>query len=76
MTLVSSLVLVFVIFCLMMGGVLGFCLRERKRSAQTSGAAQDAASDRRVTVILVSAIVLGAMLALTCAWLIFFRTWS
>ena len=76
MTLASSLLLVFFVFCLLMGGVLAFCLRERKQNAALSTAEKDTASDNRVAVILFGAIVLGALLAITTAWLIFFRDWT
>ncbi len=31
MGLVASLMLVFLVFCLLMAGVLGFCIRERRK---------------------------------------------
>jgi hypothetical protein len=81
MLLVVSLVGVFLVFCLIMAGVLMFCIRERRMvdglespPPPMSAAAMEA-EDARIVKVLFSAIIAGAALALITGWLVFFRTW-
>ena len=37
MTLTVSLLVIFLLFCLLMGGILAFCLRERRHIKPTAG---------------------------------------
>lgn len=73
-----SLMLVFGLFCIIMGAVLALCLRERKRALANQGidARRDTAADNRVALALFGAIIVGALLALITAYLVFFRQWS
>jgi hypothetical protein len=79
--LVASLAGVFLVFCLIMGGVLMFCIRERRMvdGLEAPVAPQSAeameAEDSRIVKVLFSAIIAGAALALITGWLVFFRTW-
>ena len=72
-----SLVLVFGLFCLIMAAVLALCLRERKRAMANRGidAKRDEQADNRVAKALFGAIIVGALLALITAYLVFFRQW-
>ena len=72
-----SLVLVFGFFCLIMAAVLALCLRERKRAMANRGidAKRDEQADNRVAKALFGAIIVGALLALITAYLVFFRQW-
>jgi hypothetical protein len=76
--LVLGLTIVFVVFCVIMGGILAFCLRERRRALANAAtdSQRDEAADNRVAVILFGAIFVGALLALTTAYLVFFRQWD
>jgi hypothetical protein len=72
----ASLVLVFLAFCAIMGSVLMFCIRARKRAqaadmAQGSDAAV-ASDDERILLVLFGAILAGAALALVTGYLVFF----
>jgi len=69
---VAGLIAVFAVFCIAMGAILYFCLAERRR-ASASGAPL---SGRRIAWLLAAVVALGAGLALTTAYLIFFKTWS
>ncbi len=69
---VAGLAAVFAVFCLTMGVILRFCFAER-RQATVSGATL---SGRRIAWLLAAIVALGAGLALTTAYLIFFKTWS
>jgi hypothetical protein len=93
MGLISSLLVVFLLFCLLMAGVLAFCLRERrkidgignpaKRDAYTGDirpqdhvvSPNDAEQDSRVAIVLFGSIIVGALLALITAYLVFGRKW-
>ena len=72
-----SLVLVFGLFCVIMAAVLALCLRERKRAMANRGidAKRDEQADNRVAKALFGAIIIGALLALITAYLVFFRQW-
>lgn len=76
--LALSLTIVFAIFCVIMGGVLAFCLRERKRAlaSEIIDARRDEQADNRVAALLFGAIFVGALLALITAYLVFFREWN
>ena len=76
--LALSLTLVFAVFCAIMAGVLAFCLRERKRAlaSEVIDARRDETADNRVALVLFGAIFVGALLALTTAYLGFFRQWN
>jgi len=69
---VAGLAAVFAVFCVAMALILGFCFAERRRAA-ASGAAL---SGRRIAWLLAAVVALGAGLALTTAYLIFFKTWG
>jgi hypothetical protein len=88
MGLVASLVLVFLVFCAIMGAVLVFCIRERRAvdglesdvyRSQTEVAEFDARAtereDSRIVIVLFGSIILGALLALITGYLVFFRVW-
>jgi hypothetical protein len=90
--LTLSLLGVFLAFCIMMGGVLAFCLRERRKvdgleqsldgthepaNLQSgSDSNDDEAADNRVAMVLFGTIILGALLALMTGYLVFFRDWG
>ena len=76
-----SLIVIIGIFCAIMFGVLAFCQRERKRSLanQADGANSneiDQAGDTRVALVLLGAIIVGALLALITMYLVFFAKWD
>ena len=73
-----SLILIIGIFCAIMFAVLGFCLRERKRTLtdHVGSVESDQAGDARVAVVLFGAIIVGAVLALITMYLVFFRQWE
>ena len=73
-----DLIAILVVFLAIMFGVLGFCLRERKRALahDVPDAKRDEANDNRIAVILFGAIIVGALLALITAYLVFFRATS
>jgi hypothetical protein len=83
MTLVASLAAVFAAFCVIMGAVLMFCIRERRmvdgleannQLPMTAEAIE--AEDSRIVKVLFGAIIAGALLALITGYLVFFRTWN
>jgi hypothetical protein len=71
-----SLLAVFLAFCVIMGGVLMYCIRERrlidglKKVAPMSAEAIDA-EDSRLVKVLFGAIIAGALLAMIAGYLIF-----
>ena len=72
---------VFLAFCTIMGGVLMFCIRERRLvdglkrpSPLTPEAIQT--EDSRVVLVLFGAIIAGAALALITGYLVFFCEWN
>ena len=73
----ESLIVILLVFVGIMFGVLGFCLRERKRALanQTVDARRDEQADNRVAVVLFGGILVGAVLALITAYVVFFRTY-
>lgn len=77
--LVASLVGVFLAFCLLMGAVLMFCIRERRMvdglTTPPESAESMEAEDSRIVKVLFGAIIAGALLALITGWLVFFKTW-
>lgn len=88
--LTFSLIFVFIAFCLLMAGVLAFCLRERRKidgldsqhqqpteivTEQFTANLQDTADDNRVAMVLFGTIIGGAALALITGYLVFFRDW-
>jgi hypothetical protein len=96
MSLSISLFGVFLAFCVLMGGVLAFCLRERRKidgldslanvpidprqepthRASGPGSVEDETADNRVALVLFGTIIIGALLALITAYLVFFRDWG
>ena len=74
----GSLIAILLVFVGIMFGVLAFCLRERKRALANHliDAQRDNAADKRVAIILFSAMIIGALLALLTAYVVFFRQWS
>ena len=72
-----TLAIIFGIFCVIMFCVLAFCLRERKHALanQLADARRDEAADNRVAVVLFGSIIVGAVLALITAYVVFFREW-
>jgi hypothetical protein len=74
----ASLIAIIGVFCAIMFGVLGFCLRERKsaRARSARDTKIDHAQDTRVAVVLFGAIIVGAVLALITMYLVFFRQWE
>lgn len=85
MGLVISLIAIFLSFCIIMGAVLMFCIRERRMVDGLDGidgAAQSfdnaetmEAEDNRIVMVLFGAIIVGALLALITGYLVFFRSW-
>lgn len=73
----ESLIVILLVFVGIMFGVLGFCLRERKRALanQAVDARRDEQADNRVAVVLFGGILVGAVLALITAYVVFFRTY-
>ncbi len=71
-----GLFLVFLTFCVIMGAVLMFCIRERrlidglKKVAPMTAEAIDA-EDSRLVKVLFGAIIAGALLAMIAGYLIF-----
>jgi heme/copper-type cytochrome/quinol oxidase subunit 2 len=83
MDLATSLVIVFLAFCLIMGAVLMYCIRERRMIDGLDGEVTPPQSaeameseDNRIVVVLFGAIIMGALLALITGYLVFFRTWG
>ncbi len=79
--LALSLSVVFLAFCLIMGGVLMFCIRERRLvdgldHPPEMSAEMMEAEDSRIVKVLFGAIIAGAALALITGYLVFFRTWA
>ncbi|MBC7624323.1 MAG: hypothetical protein H7232_13145 [Aeromicrobium sp.] len=76
-----SLLMVFLAFCAIMGGVLMFCIRERrlidglKKVAPMSAEAIEE-EDSRLVKVLFGAIIAGAILALVTGYLVFMRSWD
>ena len=76
-----SLIAVFVAFCTIMGGVLMFCIRERRLVDDLNAVAPLTpeaieAEDNRLVMVLFCAIIAGAALALLTGYLVFFRQWN
>jgi hypothetical protein len=87
-----SLIGVFLAFCILMAGVLAFCLRERRKVdgleqsldgthepvnlLSGPSSSEDEAADNRVATVLFGTIILGALLALITGYLVFFRDWG
>ena len=73
----ESLIIILLVFVGIMFGVLGFCLRERKRALanQAVDARRDEQADNRVAMVLFGGILVGALLALITAYVVFFRTY-
>ena len=73
----ESLIVILLVFVGIMFGVLGFCLRERKRALanQAVDARRDEQADNRVAMVLFGGILVGAVLALITAYVVFFRTY-
>lgn len=73
-----SLIAILLAFFAIMVGVLVFCLRERKRVllVRIVDPRRDEDDDNRVAVVIFGAIIVGAMLALVTAYVVFFRQWS
>ncbi len=75
-----SLLTILLAFSAIMAGVLGFCLRERRRVTASGTQASDPQSDRdadqRVALTLFGGIISGILLALLTAYLMFFRAGS
>jgi hypothetical protein len=74
MSLEVKLFLVFLAFIAILVGVIRVVVRERERvrRAEQSGAVLDASSDNVVLLVLFGAVMMGALLALVVAWLVFF----
>jgi hypothetical protein len=79
--LALSLTIVFLAFCIIMGAVLMFCIRERRmvdglgNVATAMSAEAMEIEDSRIVKVLFSAIIAGAALALITGYLVFFRSW-
>ena len=73
----ESLIVILLVFVGIMFGVLGFCLRERKRALANKAvdARRDEQADNRVAMVLFGGILVGAVLALITAYVVFFRTY-
>jgi ammonia channel protein AmtB len=81
--LVVSLSLIFIAFCIIMGYVLMFCIRERRMvdsleptMAIPMTAEEIEREDSRIVIVLFGAIIVGAALALITGYLVFFSRWS
>lgn len=73
MPLTAGLVVIFLAFCALMAAVLAFCLGERKRAR---AGVMPAGDDRRVALVLLAAIVAGAVLALATGYWVFYLQWA
>lgn len=73
-----SLIVILLVFVGIMFGVLAFCLRERKRALANReiDARRDEDADNRIAVVLFGGIIVGAILALITAYVVFFRQWN
>ncbi|MCA3002671.1 MAG: hypothetical protein ACK5RJ_09340 [Burkholderiales bacterium] len=76
-----SLLVVFLAFCVIMGAVLTFCIRERRLVDGLSDVAPMSAEaieneDIRLVKVLFGAIIAGALLALITGYLVFMRDWN
>ena len=73
-----SLIVILLVFVCIMFGVLAFCLRERKRALANQGidARRDEDADNRIAMVLFGGIIVGAVLALITAYVVFFRQWN
>jgi hypothetical protein len=76
-----SLLLVFLAFCIIMGAVLTFCIRERRmidglNNVPPASAEAIESEDERLVKVLFGAIVAGALLALITGYLVFIRDWN
>ncbi|AMS32602.1 MAG: hypothetical protein ACK45Y_11860 [Betaproteobacteria bacterium] len=76
-----SLLVVFLAFCVIMGAVLMFCIRERRLIDGLTNVAPMSAEaieneDNRLVKVLFGAIVAGALLALITGYLVFIRDWN
>ncbi len=73
----ESLIVILLVFVGIMFGVLAFCLRERKRALANKAvdARRDEQADNRVAMVLFGGILVGALLALITAYVVFFRTY-
>ncbi len=82
--LIASLIAVFVGFCLIMGAVLMFCIRQRRLidglegtvPATAEHAELVASKDKQIIRVLFVAIFAGAVLALVTGYLVFVQTWD
>lgn len=74
MSLEIKLFGVFCAFLLILGGIIRVVVqeRERVRRAEGTGAKADSANDNLILTAIFGAVVLGALLALVVAWLVFF----
>ena len=73
----ESLVVILLVFFAIMIAVLVFCLKERKRAlaVRQVDPRHDRDIDNRIVAILFGAIIVGALLALITAYVVFFRQW-
>ncbi len=79
--LAISLTAVFLAFCLIMGAVLMFCIKERRMvdgldNTPPMKAEVIEAEDSRIVKVLFSAMIAGAVLALITGYLVFFLSWD
>ena len=74
MYLGTKLLIVFLAFVAVIGVVMAISFRERKlaNNSVESDADRDAASDARTMLVIFGAIIMGLLLALLVAWLVFF----
>ena len=74
MYLGTKLLIVFLAFVAVIGVVMAVSFRERKlaNNSVESDADRDAASDARTMLVIFGAIIMGLLLALLVAWLVFF----
>ena len=74
MDLGSKLLLIFVVFLALIGGVMAVSFRERKLANKpgASDRQSDEASDNSTMAIIFGSILGGMLLALIVAWLVFF----
>jgi uncharacterized integral membrane protein len=76
-----SLLMVFLAFCVIMGAILMFCIRERRlidglKTVAPLSAESIENEDNRLVIVLFGAITAGALLALTTGYLVFVRDWN
>jgi hypothetical protein len=74
MTLETKLLIVFFAFLAILAGVITVVVRARNtaRAADEQGVPAQGVSDDMILVVIFGAVLMGALLALIVAWIVFF----